>query len=373
MSSESVGSSNFSERLAATKDFFSGKSTDLEKAKQNLIYFINSTKRFFIYPFAANKLRQILFLISSNDEEKKKAMFRIAVANFKTISELIPNMKPSGNPSEILNSINAMTPFDYESQTMPYQWRQQFTFEENVFFNDSHLKGFIDSFLKDLTPENKYFQFDDFAQNCAKYFQDEYGIPEDQPQTKAFSSRALYKMYLMDKPLFPYHPEDQKFIAHVSFLRKQTPETLMIREKFLPNDTFKKPLNANIASLYPHTVDIANFLPFLHLPDDLFYYISLMHDILSEELVDVMYNKSGKKVSLSQFRGEAAVGQEDIMPIIIMILVLADIPNLPEIVDFFNQYSMQIQINSKTGLYMANIATAFGAIMNWEIPGETKA
>ena len=56
----------------------------------------------------------------------------------------------------------------------------------------------------------------------------------------------------------------------------------------------------------------------------------------------------------------------------ILILVLADIPNLPDIVDFFNEYTTQIQVNSKSGLYMANIATAYGAIMNWETPYDKK-
>jgi hypothetical protein len=370
MSMETLGMDEIMEKFSFVKDFFASKNSDFEKTKQNIISILRSLKRFYIYPFATDKLRHIVYFLSLEEETKDKKMFRHAAAYFKALSELIPSMKPSTNKSEILNSINSKTPFDYESQTMPYKWRQQYTFEENVFFDDKHLKGFIEAFIKDLKEENMYFQFDDFAQNCASYFQDQYSIPEDQPQTKAFSSRALYSMYLVDRPLFPYQPADENFIRKISFLRKQTPEALLIREKFVPNDTFTVPLSANLKPMYPHTISVANFLPFLHIPDDLFYYISLMHDVLSEELVDVMYNKSKKTVPLFQFRGEAAVGQEDIMPIIIMILVLSDIPNLPEIINFFNEYSMQIQINSKTGLYMANFATAFGAIMNWEIPEE---
>ena len=362
------------QKVNSIRDFLSGKKTvSIDETTQNIKFLINHTKKFYIYSFVSDYLRHVLFLITCDDPDiDKTAYLKAANVLFKTFADLIPQMKPATNITELLNSINSITPYDYEARVMKYCWQQQYSFEEAVFFSDAHLRTFIDKFLDDLKPDKLYFQFSDFSENCAKYFQEQYGIPEDQPQTAAFSSRALYKMFLENQPLFPYRPTDEKFLHQIAYLRTISPKAISIREKFLPKDTTEESVQKQVKILYPHTVSIANYLPFLDLPDDLFYYISYMHDTLSEELVDIMYLKSGKKVTRAQFRGEVEIGQEDIMPIIILILVLADIPNLPDIVDFFNEYTTQIQVNSKSGLYMANIATAYGAIMNWEIPGEQK-
>ena len=344
------------------KNYFNGINS-IEEVILTLMTIIQSIKKYYLFKFINYQLRQILFLIieGSNDNKLKFKALDI----FNKIKELILNMKPSEKKKEILNSINSISFFDIESKTMPYHWRQQHCFEENIFFSDLHLKTFIDQFFEGLEQDKKYSQFNSFIDQCAKYLQTEYEIPEDQPQTTAFSSRALYSLYLDKNPLFPNSNLNEKFLNQISKLRNLPPSALMIREKFMPPATFNTPCGL-LTTTYQKTILEASLLSFSILPDELFHYISSLHETLFEELVRILYEKSLKKNSLASFRAEVEVGQEDIMPIIIFVLILSDIPNLPEIVDFFNEYTTQLQVNSKSGLYMANIATAFGAIMNWE-------
>ncbi|EAY22996.1 hypothetical protein TVAG_182320 [Trichomonas vaginalis G3] len=358
------------DRLDAVKDYFSQKqSIPIDTIIAHLKYFLTISSRYYFFNYLPNSIRTILVLFDDiKNEGPNTFKFQNAAVRFNQIYDLIIATKPSTESSDTLRKIISVTPFELESQTMKYHWREQYTFEESIFFSDDHLKPFIDKFLDELDPAKTYYQILDFSKNCASYLQEAYSITEAQPQIQAFSSRALWKTYFkFAGSIFPYHPTDEKFIKQVSYLRSRPPSDLMIREKFLPSGTFDVPLNKQ-PTLYKHTVDAANYLAFDEIPDDLFYHISVLHDIVFEELVTVMYNRTDKKQPLSQYRADVSLGQEDIMPIIIMILVLADIPNLPDIANFFNDYTTQIEVNSKSGLYMANILTAFGAIMNWEIP-----
>ena len=95
--------------------------------------------------------------------------------------------------------------------------------------------------------------------------------------------------------------------------------------------------------MYKRTIAECNLLPFIHLPEDLLRTTVRVHEFLYEELVQTCFTRSKEKMSLAEFRPTVVVGSEDIMPILVMALVLADIPNLPDIIDFFNDYSMQIE------------------------------
>lgn len=362
------------ERINNIKDYLSQKgNVSAETAINQLKFFLKMTSRYHYFNYVPDTIRYVLVLINDTlTEGQNSAKLHNAAAKFAMIQDLILAMKPPEVTSDSLRRIISVVPYDLDSQTMKFHWKEQYTFEESIFYPDDHLKPFIDKFLDELDPTRTWYQIYDFSKNCAQYLQDAYSITEDQPQILAFSSRALYQIYFkFAGPIFTYHPTDEKFLNQISYLRTLTPSDLMIREKFLPDGTHKLPINQQLTTLYSHTVGIANFLPFDDIPDDLFYHISILHDTVFEELISIMYQRTDKKIPLSQYRATAALGQEDVMPIIILVLVLADIPNLPDIVNFFNEYTTQIDVNSKSGLYMANIATAFGAIMNWEKTAET--
>ena len=131
-----------------------------------------------------------------------------------------------------------------------------------------------------------------------------------------------------------------QFLSQVSRLRRLTGAGFMAKEKFMPPGSFNTPVTL-CPGLYRRSVSECNMLPFACIPDDLFRIICNMHDFLFEELVRIMYVRAKVRTSLADFRPTVQVGQEDILPIMILVLVLADIPNLPEIVDFFNEYSMR--------------------------------
>ncbi|OHT08006.1 hypothetical protein TRFO_23621 [Tritrichomonas foetus] len=346
------------------KDFLDNpQKIHIESIKNTIRRIILCLKPYHYFNYISMSLRWILFLLTEYEAERGIIYCNVL---FSSLYDLLNDIvKPATNIPGILNELCILGNYDRDSKTMPYLWRQQYAFENAVFDNDETLNKFIDQFFESLDLTQIWSQFLTFTDEIVKYLRSQYNIPDDLPQLEVYSSRALYSRYLTNNPLFYIHNVNDHYIDQITKLRKLNGSELMIREKFLPKDS----LNISIykhPKLYQRSVSECNLLSFAFLPDDLFYIISSVHEFLFEELVKIMYDKANLKTTLSDFRSSVQVGQEDIMPIIILILALSDVPNFPDIVDFFNEYSTHNQINTKTGLYMANIATAYGAIMNWE-------
>ncbi|KAH0791999.1 hypothetical protein GPJ56_004074 [Histomonas meleagridis] len=347
-------------------DYFSVNSTQrctTENAISCLKQLIQHMSRYYYFHFLQLKLRKILFVLTDCPNEPRTEKY--CSRTFLNISDILLDIPHNFNKDHMIKELISSTPYDRDSKTMDFQWRLQYAFEEAIFNSDSQLETFLQQFYSTIDLSQIWAQFVAFTDQCEKYFRNKYSIPEDLPQISSFCSRALYQRYMLTHPLFPKPIVNTQFLTQVSKLRKLTGSGFGAKEKFMPPGSFNTPVTL-CPGLYRRSVSECNMLPFACIPDDLFRIICNMHDFLFEELVRIMYVRAHVRTSLADFRPTVQVGQEDILPIMILVLVLADIPNLPEIVDFFNEYSTHNQVNSKTGLYMANIAMAFGAIMNWE-------
>lgn len=356
---------SISSSIKYLQDFFSSHKYIID-ASQAIPYaqsIISHLKQFYYFNDIEMKMRKILFALTEMGEDQR--VMKYCACSFGYMTDLLYDINPAENKEKVLKQLLDATPYDRESKTMSFQWRLQYAFEEAIFNRDTTLREFTTKFYDSIDPNTKWAQFEGYIDECVKYFTNKYCLNAGLPQIRSFCSRAIFQDYCIEHPLFPKPVVNERFVSQVSKLRKLTGAGFLIREKFMPPGSFNVPVK-NCPSLYKRTISECNLLSFAYLPDDLFRIICNVHDFLFEELVRIMFVRAKVKTSLADFRPTVQVGQEDIMPIIILVLVLADIPNLPEIVDFFNEYTMHIQVNSKTGLYMANIATAFGAIMNWE-------
>lgn len=348
--------------------FFSTPSrTTKDQACIAFKHVLHHLKPFYYFHSISMKVRIILFLIQEPDVDIQYPSSMWAI-----LGSMLLDFVPTSNKTTTLNAVASTSAYDLDAQTMPFLWRQQYAFEETAFNSNDYLLKFINEFLETVEGPQKWKKFNLFVTNIVKFYEEQYNVFPGMPQIGAYSMRALHELYLSKSPLFPRPLVNEQFISQVSKLRACDGNVLMIKDKFMPEGALAKRIGG-YKDVYQHTVQEFNKLAFDYLPEDLFVTIGNMHETLFEELAIIQYHRKKKdKQTLAQFRPLVQVGQEDIMPIIILILVLADVPNLPEIVDFFNDYSMDIEVNSKTGLYMANIATAFGAIMNWSFDENAK-
>lgn len=337
--------------------------TEIEHATAHALSIVQHLRPFYYFKSIQLKMRMILFALTEMGSDERT--MRYCARSFGYMCDLLCDIGPAENQGSVLQQLMDATPYDRESRTMSFQWRLQYAFEESMFNRDEVLREYTAKFYDSIDPATKWAQFEAYVDQCVKYFTSKYSLDEGLPQIHAFCSRALFQDYCVEHPIFGTPVANERFLSQVGRLRRLTGAGFLVREKFMPPGASNMPVT-NCPSLYKRTISECNLLPFACFPDDLFRIICNVHDFLFEELVRIMFVRAKVRTSLADFRPTVQVGQEDIMPIIILVLVLADIPNLPEIVDFFNEYSMHIQVNSKTGLYMANIATAFGAIMNWE-------
>lgn len=321
---------------------------------------IQHIQPFYYFHSVTMRVRQLLFLLTECGDNPLATKY-VAV-QFSLIYDLISDMKPATSKSEVLEGLIQTIEYDREGRSMDFSWRHQYAFEENVFNCDSFLGTFIDKFFATVHDEEKWKQFRAFEKEIVSYITSEYGV-KDAPQLLGLAGRALSARWFLEHPLFQYHPTHPQFLERVETLRRLTGEQLGIKEKFLPPGAYQTPVK-NCVGVYKRTIAECNLLPFIHLPEDLLRTTVRVHEFLYEELVQTCFTRSKEKMSLAEFRPTVVVGSEDIMPILVMALVLADIPNLPDIIDFFNDYSMQIEDNSKTGLYLMNMSSAYGAIMD---------
>ena len=323
---------------------------------------IHHIQPFFYFHSVEMRVRQFLFLLTEHQDNP--VVPKYVAVQFSLVYDLVNDMKPATSKAEVLEGLIQTIEYDREGRSMDFSWRHQYAFEENVFNCDMFLSGFIEKFFATVRDEEKWKQFRAFEKEIVSYITSEYGV-KDAPQLIGFAGRALSARWFLEHPLFTYHPTDPVFLERVEKLRRLTGEQLGIKEKFLPPGAYQTPVK-NAVGVYKRTISECNLLPFVHLPEDLLRTVVRIHEFLYEELVQTCFTRSKEKMSLAEFRPTVTVGSEDIMPILVMALVLADIPNLPDIIDFFNDYSMQIEDNTKTGLYMMNFSSAYGAIMDPE-------
>ena len=323
-------------------------------------HIIHHLTPFHYYHSVSMQVRKLLFVLTEC-AENANAMKYVA-SRFAMLQDLLIDMVPSSSKLEVLENLVQTIQYDMDCKAMDYSWRHQYAFDENVFNCDEHLMGFVDKFFATVTDDSMWKQFRAFEVEIVNYITEQYGIAEA-PQLKALASRALSQKWFLMHPMFPFHQTDPDFVTRVGRLRRMTGEKLGIKETFLPPGAFQTPVK-NSPGLYKRTISECNLLPYQHLPDDLFRVITRIHEFLYEELVQICYTRSKDKMSLAEFRPTVTVGSEDIMPILVMALALAEVPNLGDIVAFFDDYSMQIEDNTKNGLYVMNISTAYNAIMD---------
>lgn len=320
---------------------------------------------FYNHKSVSMKVRKLLFL--SKEHSSNMNVLQYIKFRFQETAQELIHIKPlkTKHWCAAINGLTSSLPYDEEADYMQYSWRQQFSFETSIYNSDKYLASYTSQFFNLIDPKIRWAQLNAFSKEISKYYCDQYKV-YPMPQLRHLASRALHSQYIEQfGELFPYNPTSPAFIAQLEKMRNLTPLKLQIHEKFIKDGVMNTPLR-QCNNLFPVSVGIATSMSFATIPEDLFAACYDMHESLLDEIVYYQYQKTDKKETLSEFkRHVSAIGQEDIMPIIILVLVLAEIPNIEQICNFFNDYSIQLQNNTKIGLYMANITLAYGAIQNW--------
>jgi len=341
--------------------FFNG-SQPIEEAISALNEIIKVVKRFYNFRSIIMKVRQIQFLLCefrSDPWAIKKAQ-----DSFNKLKDLILSMKVSEKKGSILSSLVSLCEFDYTSHTMQYYWREQHSFEENFFYSDSNLFTQVNDQIQELVNKDSHFSnLESLINGCVDYLADTYKLDGEKFQLSSFMSRTIYGYYHTINAKSEPPAEEREFLDQISLLRNKAPSRfLSLKEKFMPLGSLEVSC-ISYPGLYQNTVKEANALAFLYIPDDIIRTVCTIHEILFEEMARVAYSKEIEKRPLAEFRGKIEIGSDDFMPILQLVLVLTDIPNMPDIIRFLEEYSTQCPNNYKSGLFICNIVTAYQNII----------
>ena len=337
----------------------------VEDVKTAFGHILHHLRPFYLYGSLILEVRSLLFLIT--EYPNKPLVNQYIKLRLSYISAELIHIKPIKTKHWVaaINNLTSSVSYDPEADLSPYVFRYQYAFETSIYNADEHLQSFVSQFFGTIDPTIRWSQLQAFSKEIAKYFHEQFGV-YSMPQLVQYASRALNFQYTSQfGALLPYVVTPPEYVSQISKMRKLTAAKLLCREKFMAPGKSDIPIGT-CPDLFPHSVSAANTMAYAIVPEDLFEAVIQLHDCIFDEILKNMHERSKSKEPFAKYKVNApAIGQEDIMPIMILVLVLAELPNLGQICDFFNEYSIQIQNNSKTGLYMANITLAYGAIQSW--------
>lgn len=350
--------------VKSMKDYFVDNEGEIEQVLLSIHYILNNLKAFYYFHDLSMKLRIVLYLLS--EYSNNQYVFVYIKRFIASYGDLIIAMIPTKTPENVLSEILSQVYYNTEEDTMEFSWRHQYAFEENVFNADEDIISNTQNYIE----KHDKMKWKTFEQLANTFAAEIFAFPNCFPQLKAFYHRAILSKYLLINPLFvPTSNPELNLVNRISKLRKIKLSEYQIRSKFLPSNIADVPIQEAASVLYPKTVDHINNIMFLYLPHDIFKICCSFHEILFEEISMIMYkkNSSNESQSFMEFKKSFNIGQEDIVPINILVLVLSDVPNLNEIANFLKEYGEQVIPKSKYGFYMTNILSAIYSINNWDV------